>query len=108
MINFWEPWCPPCVGEMPELEKLYQDYSDRGFTILGVYSTDGMEEDVDAVLEQSGVSYPILHYCADFDVFQSGYVPTTVFVDAYGQLVGTMQVGAKSYDGWAALIEELL
>ena len=26
MINLWEPWCGPCVQEMPALEKLYQEY----------------------------------------------------------------------------------
>lgn len=108
MINFWEPWCPPCVGEMPELEKLYESYAEQGFTILGVYSTADREDEVDAVLAQCGTSYPILHYCPDFDIFQSGYVPTTVFVDSRGQLVGEMQVGALSYEGWAALVEALL
>ncbi len=108
MINFWEPWCPPCVGEMPELEKLYENYAEQGFTILGVYSTADREDEVDAVLAQCGTSYPILHYCPDFDLFQSGYVPTTVFVDSRGQLVGEMQIGALSYEGWAALVEALL
>ena len=108
MINFWAPWCPPCVGEMPELEKLYESYAEQGFTILGVYSTADREDEVDAVLAECGTTYPILHDCPDFDVFQSGYVPTTVFVDSRGQLVGEMQIGAMSYEGWAALVEELL
>ena len=37
MINFWEPWCGPCVSEMPDLEKLYQTYRDKGFLILMAY-----------------------------------------------------------------------
>lgn len=108
MINFWEPWCPPCVGEMPDLERLYQDYADRGFVILGVYATEGQEEDVDAVLAQTGVSYPILHYSPEFDVFQTGYVPTTVFVNAEGELVGETLIGSRNYEAWAEIIEGLL
>ena len=34
MVNFWEPWCGPCVNEMPELEKLYKKYKDKGFIII--------------------------------------------------------------------------
>ena len=109
MLNFWEPWCGPCVREMPDLQKLAETYADRGFRILGVYSTPGMEEDVDKVLESTGVTYPILHRTADFDLFQSGYVPTTVFVDAGGYVAGgQLYVGSGSYEACEALVLELL
>ena len=29
MINFWEPWCGPCVREIPDLERLYENYKDN-------------------------------------------------------------------------------
>ena len=108
MLNFWEPWCPPCVAEMPDLETLSRAYADRDFLILGVYSTDGQEDSVDAVLEKCGTSYPILHYCSAFDVLQTGYVPTTVFLNAAGELVGESYVGARSYEDWVQIVEGLL
>ena len=115
MINFWEPWCGPCVREMPDLQKLQEAYADRGFLILGVYSTGGMEKDVDDVLSGTGVSYPILHYTDAFERFQTGYVPTTVFVDREGHVItdadsgdDLLLVGSKSYDEWAAIVEGLL
>ena len=108
MLNFWEPWCPPCVGEMPDLAKLSEAYADKGLLILGVYSTEDMEADVDKVLEQSGVRYPILHYTAAFDVFQSGYVPTTVFLNAAGETVGESWIGSRSYEAWAQIVDGLL
>ena len=108
MINFWEPWCGPCVKEMPELQKLYETYRDRGFRILGIYSDFEYEEEMRQVVEQTGVQYPILEYVDVFNQFQTGYVPTTIFVDGSGHLVGETMIGSESYDEWAAVVEGLL
>lgn len=108
LINFWEPWCPPCVGEMPDLQRLQEDYKDKGLLILGVYSTLEMREEAMEVVKDAGVTYPILEYVGAFDQFQSGYVPTSVFVDGEGHVVGETQVGSRSYEAWAALVEDLL
>ena len=108
MINFWEPWCGPCVQEMPELEELYENYADQGFLIIGVYATEGVESDVDEVLESTGVTYPILTYTSEFDQFQSGFVPTSILVDSEGHIIevegDTMIVGANDYAGWEELV----
>ena len=108
MINFWEPWCPPCVGEMPDLEKLYEAYKDEGFLILGVYSTEGMETDVDSVLENADTHYPILHYVDEFNRFQTGYVPTTVFIDGGGHVLTEPAAGSNSYEGWESIVLRLM
>jgi len=118
MINFWEPWCGPCVGEIPDLQKLYGDYSGKGFHIIGVYSETGMEDEVDEIISGNGITYQILHYSSDFDKYQSGYVPTTIFVDKNGNLINTgdmeqmagtsLIVGAKDYSGWEAVIKPYL
>lgn len=105
MVNFFEPWCPPCIAELPELEKLYETYAPEGFLILGVFST---EEGVDKVLADAAVSYPALRYVSAFDRFQTGYVPTTVFLDAAGRQVGDTVVGARSFAEWEAIVKELL
>ena len=103
LLNFWEPWCGPCVGEMPELEKLYEDYQERGFLILGVYSPE-MEDEVDKVLADCETSYPILHYVEAFDAFQTGYVPTTIFVTGEGDVIGETVIGSQRYKDWESLI----
>ncbi len=114
MVNFWEPWCGPCVSEMPDLEDLYEDLgSGTGdINIIGVYST---EEDAMEVLKMCGTTYPVLQYVSDFDSLQSGYVPNTVFFDGDGQIVESniadydncLFVGSRSYDEWKQIIKEL-
>ena len=36
LIDFWASWCPPCRKEMPELVKLYKQYKNKGFEIVGI------------------------------------------------------------------------
>lgn len=108
ILNFWEPWCGPCVSEMPALEQISQDYAAQGVQVIGVYSTPNAEADVQTVLDYTGVTYPILRYTNDFDFLQTGYVPTTVIIGSSGNIVKSSFAGALDYDGWAELIEELL
>ena len=108
ILNFWEPWCGPCVAEMPFLEQLSQEYAARGVQVVGVFATPGADEDVQAVLDSAGTTYPILRYVQAFDFMQTGYVPTTVVVDGTGAIVHGPFAGAMNYASWCALIEELL
>lgn len=108
ILNFWEPWCGPCVGEMPDLQKLSQEYADRGVQVIGVFATPDADEDVQAVLERTGVAYPILRYVQAFGPMQTGYVPTTVILDGTGAVVKGPFAGALDYADWCALVEELL
>ena len=36
LLNFWAPWCPPCVEELPLLSRFAQDTAARGWQVLGV------------------------------------------------------------------------
>jgi|GEM_PF-1351038 len=105
MLNFFEPWCPPCIAELPELQRLYENYADKGFNLIGVYST---EEGTAGVLEKAGIGYPVLRYVPAFDAFQTGYVPTTVFLGASGEQLGETVIGARSYEQWEEIVKGLL
>src|SRR5512142_1084497 len=48
LVNLWATWCPPCRAEMQSIEKMYQEYSDRGFTVLAVNMT--RQDNPDAIL----------------------------------------------------------
>jgi peroxiredoxin len=36
VVNFWATWCPPCVEEMPDLQRVHDDYAGRGVTVIGL------------------------------------------------------------------------
>ena len=109
LVNLWEPWCGPCVREMPSLQDLYEKYQDQGFIILGVFSDTSAEGEAAELVESLGITYPILRSSKDFEPLETGYVPTSVFMDGSGHILSEESlVGAISADEWEDLIQEYL
>lgn len=59
MVHFWATWCPPCVEELPTIDKLYRTIADKNFQILAVSVDDGAPE-VAAFLKQNKLDLPVL------------------------------------------------
>ena len=57
-LNFWATWCEPCREEMPAMEKLYQEFKDRNFTVLAVNVKDRRQEAL-AFVKEFKLTYPI-------------------------------------------------
>jgi thiol-disulfide isomerase/thioredoxin len=114
MINIWATFCSPCLGEMPELGQLAEENRSRGVQIVGIVSDIYSDDDLDtarSLVAQTGASY--LHLVPSADLYsavlnQVQYVPTTVFVDSHGTVVGQTYVGAKSEADWQDIIDDLL
>ena len=57
LVNFWATWCPPCVREMPLLDRFSQAQRARGWQVLGL-AIDAAEP-VRDFLRRAPVAYPI-------------------------------------------------
>lgn len=96
-LNFWATWCPPCRAEMPDIQKLYEEYSREGeeaLIVLGVAAPGlGQEQDeggIKAFLEENGYTYPVL-MDTEGDLFYSYGIrafPTTFMIDRDGNIFG--------------------
>ena len=98
MVNLWTSWCSPCIRELPELDALYTEYRDRGVAVVGIL-LDGDEESAlesaKTLMIKAGVTYTVLRPSADMgSLLEVQYVPTTLFVDRDGNLIGEVVVGA--------------
>jgi peroxiredoxin len=60
IVDFWASWCDPCREEMPVLNRLYKKYKGDGLVVIGV-SVDRDKGNVRKFLEQTPVSFPIVH-----------------------------------------------
>ncbi len=108
MLNYWEPWCPPCIRELPELEQLYEAYKDKGLVIVGVFESTDMDAEARQLISGNGLTYPIVRYEDALRNYSSSAVPTTLFVDASGNLLAKEVVGANDYNGWKTIVDGLL
>lgn len=86
LINFWGSYCPPCVKEMPAIQKVYEEYKDQNFEVLGV-NLDESIITVRGFVGQFGVAFPIL---LDKNVVRKQFgvtaYPTSFFVNPQGKI----------------------
>lgn len=120
MVNVWATFCGPCLGEMPELGELHNEYAETGFQIVGIV-TDALAQDGSVsqsqvelarqIAGETGAGYTHLLPSEDLIaslLWQIDSVPTTIFVDETGALIGKGYLGARSKEDWKAIIEEKL
>ncbi|ASO04094.1 TlpA family protein disulfide reductase [Arenibacter algicola] len=87
-LNFWATWCPPCVAEMPSIDKLHEEMGDEvAFVML---SLDEDFEKAKAFDKRKGYGLPIYAPASNLPaMYQSSAIPTTYVIDANGNLALT-------------------
>lgn len=89
IVNYWATWCSPCLEEIPELNKLYQNRDKLNLQLLGVNFEDAADEQVLEFSRQHNITYPVL--LEEMDAFsQLGMIealPKTFIISPSGEIV---------------------
>jgi peroxiredoxin len=105
ILDFWATWCPPCIFQVPELNKFWEAHKDTGdVMVIGVAVDVEGAEIVSPWAEEQGVAYPLVigseEVARDFGAV--GF-PTLVIVKPDGQ-IDSLHVGLIESDELEALV----
>jgi thiol-disulfide isomerase/thioredoxin len=108
LLNFWATWCPPCVKEMPLLDRFSQEQRAAGWQVVGL-AIDKIEP-VREFLVKHPVRYPIA--VAGLDALEwlrslgnlGGGLPFSVVFDSRSTLVQRKlgEIGPPDLAAWVA------
>jgi cytochrome c biogenesis protein CcmG, thiol:disulfide interchange protein DsbE len=109
-LNFWATWCPPCIQEMPTMEKLHQDFGKDGLVILAINFQETPEQVKEFFREHSLTFTALLDRSGKvFELYQAWALPMSGIVNKRGELVGKIS-GYRDWHGEEArqLFQQLL
>lgn len=110
-LNVWATWCPPCVDEMPTIQRLHEQFYQNGLAVLTV-SIDALGTQVVApFMERYGLTFPVLldNKATLERLYHTGGVPESFILDKDGRLVEKI-VGPRDWTNpqLVALFQRLL
>lgn len=85
LLNFWATWCGPCRMEMPFLQEIYDEWTDKGLVLLTV----NLGESTNVArnfMQENGFTMPVLLDSSRvlLNRYQITGIPTTFFIDKDG------------------------
>jgi peroxiredoxin len=85
IVDFMASWCAPCKQELPVLDRLYKKYKGPGLVVIAV-SVDQDLENLQALLKQLKVSFPVVHDKAHGVAgrYEPARMPSSYVVDRKG------------------------
>lgn len=114
VVNIWGTFCPPCIGEMPELGAWAKNISDDAQLIGIVLDVKGAEDsatisDAKKILSEADANFVNIVPSNDLAKYLEKVeaVPTTVFVDSNGKIIGESVIGAD-VDQYKQRVKEFL
>jgi thiol-disulfide isomerase/thioredoxin len=85
VVNLWATWCPPCVAEMPSMQKLYEFYGDR---VDFYFVTSEVNERPVKFISKNAYSFPVYRESQAMpEVLRSKSIPATYIISKDGTIV---------------------
>ncbi|SHJ83061.1 TlpA family protein disulfide reductase [Tepidibacter formicigenes] len=107
IINFWATWCPYCIKEMPDLNKIYLENKDNDFVVLAIDIGESKDV-VDKYLKDKDYKFSIL-LDEEGEVANSYMIrgiPTSYFIDKEGK-IADIKMQMMTYDQMKEMVDKL-
>lgn len=113
-LNFWATWCNPCKIEMPDIQKLYEEYGENedDLVVLGIANPGGQdisEEEIKSFLSGNNYTYPVVMDTTGeaFNSYGVHVFPSTYMIDKDGNVFGYV-TGTLSYDVMESIVKQTM
>lgn len=112
LLNFWATWCPPCIREMPSMQRLKTHLTDQPFEIVAINAGESATTVSSFLMElDEEITFSILldQKSRSFREFGIRGLPMTLLIDKQGKLVETI-LGEREWDSEDSIkkIEQLI
>ena len=95
LVNLWATWCPPCVAELPSLDRLQAMLKKEGLKVAAISLDRKQASDVTAFLQARNIEYLSAYWDQDRQIalkWKYGGIPVSYLLDAQGNVI-------KRYEG---------
>ncbi len=87
-INFWATWCPPCIAEMPAINKLYSNFRDNDKVMFLMVDVDNNPAKSQKFMDKRKFDLPVYTPASPIpSSYMGGAIPTTLVLNKYGKVV---------------------
>ncbi|MDY2587131.1 TlpA family protein disulfide reductase [Winogradskyella aquimaris] len=95
-INFWATWCPPCIAEMPSLQSLYNDYSEK---VVFLFVTNDNFKTVNSFKAKGNYTFDVFRPINQVpSALETASIPRTFIINKKGEIV-VDESGAVNWNG---------
>ena len=96
-INLWATWCPPCIAEMPDINRLYNEVASDDIVFLMISLDDDFNK-ASAFIQKKKYNFNIYRYVSTAPmIFYSKIIPTSFVISPEGNIV-VRKEGMAKYD----------
>jgi len=91
LVNYWAPWCAPCLKEIPEINKMFEEMPQPLVGIVGIYFDSATKEQLKVQLEKYQINFPTLSVTSATEpVDRPSMLPANYLISPNGDIFGPL------------------
>ena len=105
VLNFWATWCPPCLVEMPSIDRLAAEHGGEDLAVVAMAMDRADDDRIRAFYERIDASHLGIYRDPNMKLARAARVfglPTTLLISHEGKIVAQL-VGEAVWDSRSAL-----